>query len=29
MNEAPNDGKVLSVTTDAGTFKRIPIRTRA
>ena len=28
MNEAPNDGKVLSVTTDAGTFKRIPIRTR-
>lgn len=28
MSEAPNDGKVLSVTTDAGTFKRIPIRTR-
>lgn len=28
MSEAPNDGKVLSVTIDAGTFKRIPIRTR-
>ncbi|WP_336633007.1 MULTISPECIES: coenzyme F420-0:L-glutamate ligase [unclassified Microbacterium] len=28
MSEAPNDGKVLSVTLDAGTFKRIPIRTR-
>ncbi|WP_431800661.1 coenzyme F420-0:L-glutamate ligase [Microbacterium sp. bgisy203] len=28
MSETPNDGKVLSVTTDAGTFKRIPIRTR-
>ncbi|GAA3021683.1 coenzyme F420-0:L-glutamate ligase [Microbacterium dextranolyticum] len=29
MSEAaPNDGKALSVTTDAGTFKRIPIRTR-
>lgn len=28
MNDAPNDGKALSVTIDAGTFKRIPIRTR-
>lgn len=28
MSDAPNDGKVLSVTTPAGTFKRIPIRTR-
>ncbi|HYP74071.1 MAG TPA: coenzyme F420-0:L-glutamate ligase [Microbacterium sp.] len=28
MSEAPNDGKVLSVTIPAGTFKRIPIRTR-
>ncbi|MFT4051842.1 MAG: coenzyme F420-0:L-glutamate ligase [Microbacterium sp.] len=26
--EAPNDGKVLSVAVDGGTFKRIPIRTR-
>lgn len=28
MSEAPNDGKALTVTTDAGTYKRIPIRTR-
>lgn len=28
MNDTPNDGKALSVTIDAGTFKRIPIRTR-
>ena len=28
MSDAPNDGKVLSVTIPAGTFKRIPIRTR-
>lgn len=28
MSDAPNDGKVLSVTLDAVTFKRIPIRTR-
>ncbi|PZU46131.1 MAG: F420-0--gamma-glutamyl ligase [Microbacterium sp.] len=28
MTDAPNDGKVLSVTTPSGTFKRIPIRTR-
>lgn len=28
MSEAPNDGKVLTVTVDGGTFKRIPIRTR-
>ena len=28
MSEAPNDGKVLSVTVDARSFKRIPIRTR-
>lgn len=28
MSEAPNDGKVLSVTIDTQTFKRIPIRTR-
>ena len=28
MTDTPNDGKALSVTIDAGTFKRIPIRTR-
>lgn len=28
MSESPNDGKVLSVTIDGGTFKRLPIRTR-
>ena len=28
MTDAPNDGKVLSVTIPSGTFKRIPIRTR-
>ena len=28
MSDAPNDGKVLSVTIPAGTFKCIPIRTR-
>ncbi len=28
MSDTPNDGKVLSVTTEGGTFRRIPIRTR-
>jgi len=28
MSDAPNDGKVLSVSLPAGTFKRLPIRTR-
>ncbi len=28
MSSTPNDGKALSVTLPAGTFKRIPIRTR-